>query len=156
MIDAYHRVARSKRELGTKLGRQPTSEEIGQATGIAAQKIEKMRSYLLDQSLSLDRAVSDDDGRKFMDFIADPNELENTPVDRLVGEAMTGEVRKLLAVLKPIEADILRQRFGLEDDRELTLKEIGEKYNLSRERIRQLQEQALLKMRRALARRDML
>src|SRR5262249_12380510 len=51
MIDAYHRVARSKRELGTKLGRQPTNEEIGQATGIAPQKIEKMRTYLLDQSL---------------------------------------------------------------------------------------------------------
>ena len=156
MIDAYHRVARSKRELGTKLGRPPTSEEIGEATGIAPQKIEKMRSYLLDQSLSLDRAVSDEDGRKFIDFIADPNEMENTPVDRLVGEAMTGEVRKLLEHLKPIEADILKQRFGLHDDKELTLKEIGEKYNLSRERIRQLQEQALLKMRRALQRRDML
>ncbi|HJZ87737.1 MAG TPA: sigma-70 family RNA polymerase sigma factor [Polyangia bacterium] len=156
MIDAYHRVARSKRELGTKLGRQPTNEEIGQATGIAPQKIEKMRTYLLDQSLSLDRAVSDEDGRKFIDFIADPNEIDNTPVDRLVGEAMTSEVRRLLEHLKPIEADILKQRFGLDDDHELTLKEIGQKYNLSRERIRQLQEQALLKMRRALQRRDML
>jgi RNA polymerase primary sigma factor len=69
---------------------------------------------------------------------------------------MTEEVQTLLSDLKPIEADILRQRFGLEDDRELTLKEIGEKYNLSRERIRQLQEQALGKMRRALARKEML
>jgi RNA polymerase primary sigma factor len=69
-------------------------------------------------------------------------------------QAMTEEVRELLLDLKPIEADILRQRFGLDDDRELTLKEIGEKYNLSRERIRQLQEQALSKMRRALSRRE--
>ena len=58
--------------------------------------------------------------------------------------------------LKPIEADILRQRFGLDTDKELTLKEIGEKYNLSRERIRQLQEQALTKMRRALQRKDLM
>ena len=69
---------------------------------------------------------------------------------------MTSEIRNLLRSLKPIEADILRQRFGLEDDQELTLKEIGEKYNLSRERIRQLQEQALLKMRRALQRKDLM
>ena len=61
---------------------------------------------------------------------------------------------KLLSGLKPIEADILRKRFGLENDQELTLKEIGDKYNLSRERIRQLQEQALGKMRRAMAKRE--
>ncbi len=156
MIDAYHRVAKSKRELTGKLGRQPTSEEIGVATGIAAQKIEKMRSYLLDQSFSLDRPVSDDDGRKFIDFIQDPNADETTPADRLADAAVSTEVRRLLDHLKPIEADILRQRFGLDEDKELTLKEIGEKYNLSRERIRQLQEQALTKMRRALARKDLM
>ena len=61
---------------------------------------------------------------------------------------------KLLGVLKPIEADILRKRFGLVNDRELTLKEIGDKYRLSRERMRQLQEQALGKMRRAMSKRE--
>ena len=64
------------------------------------------------------------------------------------------EMLELLAALKPIEADILRKRFGLVNDQELTLKEIGDKYNLSRERIRQLQEQALGKMRRAMAKRE--
>jgi len=156
MIDAYHRVAKSKRELAGKLGRQPTVEEIGAATGIAAAKVEKMRSYLLDQSFSLDRPVSDEDGRRFIDFIQDPNAETTSPVDTLADQAMTTEVRELLSGLKPIEADILRQRFGLDDDKELTLKEIGEKYNLSRERIRQLQEQALLKMRRALQRKDLM
>ena len=90
-----------------------------------------MRTYLLDQQLSLDRSVSDEDGRRFIDFIVDPNQPDEAPVERLVDEAMTTEVRRLLEHLKPIEADILRQRFGLEDDKELTLKEIGEKYNLS-------------------------
>lgn len=156
MIDAYHRVAKSKRELAGRLGRQPTAEELGEATGIAPAKIEKMRSYLLDQSFSLDRPVSDEDGRRFIDFIQDPNQEQVSPVDTLANEAMTEEVRHLLQTLKPIEADILRQRFGLDDERELTLKEIGEKYNLSRERIRQLQEQALMKMRRALQRKDLM
>ncbi len=156
MIDAYHRVAKSKRELSGKLGRQPTSEELGEATGIAPAKIEKMRTFLLDQSFSLDKTISDEDGRKFIDFIQDPNAENHSPTDLLVDEAMTSEVRAQLDHLKPIEADILRQRFGLDTDKELTLKEIGEKYNLSRERIRQLQEQALLKMRRALQRKDLM
>jgi RNA polymerase primary sigma factor len=156
MIDAYHRVAKTKRELSAKLGRQPTSEEIGEMTGIAAAKIEKMRTFLLDQSFSLDRTVSDEDGRKFIDFIQDPNAENRTTTDDMVDDAMETEVRAQLDTLKPIEADILRQRFGLDTDRELTLKEIGEKYNLSRERIRQLQEQALTKMRRALQRKDLM
>jgi RNA polymerase primary sigma factor len=156
MIDAYHRVAKCKRELSAKLGRQPTSEEIAEVTNIAAPKIEKMRTFLLDQSFSLDRTVSDEDGRKFIDFIQDPNAENRTTADDLVDDAMTDEVRAQLDTLKPIEADILRQRFGLDTDKELTLKEIGEKYNLSRERIRQLQEQALLKMRRALQRKDLM
>jgi RNA polymerase primary sigma factor len=154
MIDVYHRVARSKRELSGKLGRQPTTEELGVATGLGVAKIEKMRGYLLDQSFSLDRAISDTDGRRFIDFMQDESPASQ-PTEQLVNAAMTSELRRLLMDLKPIEADILRQRFGLDSDKELTLKEIGEKYNLSRERIRQLQEQALLKMRRALVRRDM-
>ena len=155
MIDAYHRIAKSSRELLAKLGRQPTAAELALATGIAAAKIEKMRTFLTDQSFSLDRQVSDEEGRKFIDFLTEP---EGTPTitDRLALQAMSDEVRELLEHLKPIEADILRQRFGLDTDRGLTLKEIGDKYHLSRERIRQLQEQALSKMRRALARKEML
>ncbi len=156
MIDAYHRVAKSRRELSAKLGRQPTTEELAAATNIAGAKIEKMRTFLLDQSVSLDRPISDEDGRKFIDFLQDPNAEEHSPTETLVEEAMTCEVRAQLDQLRPIEADILRQRFGLGTDKELTLKEIGEKYNLSRERIRQLQEQALTKMRRALQRKDLM
>ena len=154
MIDAYHRIARARRELAAKLGRQATVEELSQATQIAPGKIEKMRTYLVDQSLSLDRPVSEEDGRHFIEFLQDPSWEDGAPADRMTTQAQTEELRELLRDLKPIEADILRQRFGLDDDRELTLKEIGEKYNLSRERIRQLQEQALMKMRRALGRND--
>ncbi|HUS68009.1 MAG TPA: sigma-70 family RNA polymerase sigma factor [Kofleriaceae bacterium] len=152
MIDAYHRIARARRELAAKLGRNATTEELAQATQIAPGKIEKMRTYLIDGSMSLDKPVSDEDGRQFIEFLHDPSYDEAAPAERMTLEAQTEELRGLLDDLKPIEADILRQRFGLDDDRELTLKEIGEKYNLSRERIRQLQEQALTKIRRALVR----
>lgn len=156
MIDAHHKLTKAKRELTARLGRQPTTAELAEATEIPPHKVEKMRTYLVDQSFSLDRPVNDEDGRNFGEFLRDPKFDEETPVDRIDNELMTSEVRRLLRELKPIEADILRQRFGLDDDRELTLKQIGEKYNLSRERIRQLQEQALGKMRRALSRKQML
>jgi RNA polymerase primary sigma factor len=156
MIDAQHRLAKARRELTAKLGRTPTTEELAGATAMPADKIEKMRSWILDQSISLDRPVGDEDGRNLAEVLEDPEREASSPSDELALEAMSQEVRSLLDELKPIEADILRRRFGLDDDQELTLKEIGEKYNLSRERIRQLQEQALIKMRRALERKEMI
>jgi len=155
MIDAQHRLAKARRELTAKLGRAPSSPELAEATQMPLDKIEKMRSWVLDQSISLDRPVGDEDGRTLGEVLEDPDREEVSPTEELEMEALTSELRALLRSLKPIEAEILRQRFGLDDDQELTLKEIGEKYNLSRERIRQLQEQALGKMRRALARREM-
>jgi RNA polymerase primary sigma factor len=156
MIDAQHRLTKARRQLTGQLGRQPTSEELATATQMPIDKIEKMRSWLLEQSISIDKPVGDDEGRVLGEVLEDPDREDVSPTGELEWEALTAEVRDLLAELRPIEADILRQRFGLETEQELTLKEIGEKYNLSRERIRQLQEQALAKMRRALARRDLM
>jgi RNA polymerase primary sigma factor len=156
MIDAQHRLAKARRQLTGELGRQPTSEELAKATHMPLDKIEKMRSWLLEQSISLDKPVGDDEGRVLGEVLEDPDREDVSPTGDLEWEALTTEVRELLGELRPIEADILRQRFGLGTEQELTLKEIGDKYNLSRERIRQLQEQALSKMRRALARREMM
>ena len=154
MIDAYHKVSKARRELEAKTGRDPTHEELALHTGLAATKIERMDTLLLDAPISLDRPVADGDGRKVIDFLED-SETE-MPGETLETTAMNEQVRQVIACLRPIEADILRKRFGLERDEELTLKEIGEQYSLSRERIRQLQEQALGKIRRELRRRDML
>jgi RNA polymerase primary sigma factor len=156
MIDAQHRLTKARRQLTGQLGRQPTSEELAAATQMPIDKIEKMRSWLLEQSVSIDKPVGDDEGRVLGEVLEDPDREEVSPTGDLEWEALTAEVRDLLRELRPIEADILRQRFGLGTEQELTLKEIGDKYNLSRERIRQLQEQALVKMRRALARRDLM
>ena len=156
MIDAQHRLTKARRQLTGQLGRQPTSEELATATQMPIDKIEKMRSWLLEQSISIDKPVGDDEGRVLGEILEDPDREDFSPTGDLEWEALTNEVRDLLCELRPIEADILRQRFGLGTEQELTLKEIGDKYNLSRERIRQLQEQALAKMRRALARRDLM
>jgi RNA polymerase primary sigma factor len=156
MIDAQHRLTKARRQLTGSLGRNPTSEELAVATQMPIDKIEKMRSWLLESSVSIDKPVGDDEGRVLGEVLEDPDREDVSPTGDLEWEALTTEVRDLLRELRPIEADILRQRFGLETEQELTLKEIGDKYNLSRERIRQLQEQALAKMRRALARRDLM
>jgi RNA polymerase primary sigma factor len=156
MIDAQHRLTKARRQLTGKLGRQPTTEELAEATNMPLDKVEKMRSWLLEQSVSIDKPVGDDEGRVLGEVLEDPDREVGSPTDDLEWIALTTEVQELLRELRPIEADILRQRFGLGTEQELTLKEIGDKYNLSRERIRQLQEQALAKMRRALARRDLL
>ena len=153
MIDAYHRIAKSQRELQSKLERPPTTQEIAAATGIEAEKLEKMKTFLSETPVSLDRPISDEDGRRLIDVLVDPNEAPAVPEQMASSETQT-EMLRLLASLKPIEADILRKRFGLVNDKERTLKEIGDEYRLSRERVRQLQEQALGKMRRAMAKRE--
>jgi RNA polymerase primary sigma factor len=155
MIDAYHRIAKSERELQSKLERPATTEEIASVTGIEAEKLEKMRTFLADNPVSLDRSLSEDDGRRLIDVLVDPNEAPSPP-EQMMNSETQQEMLKLLSVLKPIEADILRKRFGLASDHERTLKEIGDEYRLSRERVRQLQEQALGKMRKAMAKREIL
>ena len=150
MIDAYHKVSKARRELEAKHGREPTEEELAKVTGLALSKIERMSNLLLDQAVSLDKPVSDEDGRRVIDFLQD--EDADMPGDQLEADALNDEVRRIISSLRPIEADILRKRFGLVEEQELTLKEIGSQYSLSRERIRQLQEQALGKIRRELKR----
>ncbi|MEZ4384598.1 MAG: sigma-70 family RNA polymerase sigma factor [Nannocystaceae bacterium] len=152
MIDAYHKVSKARRELETKTGREPSHAELAEHTGLALAKIERMDTMMFDHAISLDKPVSDEDGRRVVDFLED-TEAE-VPGDRLEAEAINNQVRDVIDMLRPIEADILRKRFGLEEDTEHTLKQIGEQYSLSRERIRQLQEQALGKIRRELKRRE--
>ncbi|PRQ04041.1 RNA polymerase sigma factor RpoD [Enhygromyxa salina] len=154
MIDAYHKVNKARRELEAKHGREPTREELAKHTGLALAKIEKMGTMLVDNPISIDKPVSDDDGRRVGDFLEDEN--AETPGEGLEADALNDQVKRLVSKLRPIEADIIRKRFGLIDEEELTLKEIGGQYSLSRERIRQLQEQALGKIRRELKRLELM
>ncbi len=148
MLDTFNRVQKATQALSSRTGKEPSTEELSKETGIAEDKLEKMQGYWAETPFSLDRPVNDEDGRKFVDFLE--SESIPSPHETLVQQAWTDEVQRLLGTLSPMESRILRWRFGLDDEEELTLKEIGDKYNLSRERIRQLQEQALGKIRKAL------
>jgi len=145
MLDTYNRVTRAKQTISARTGREATPEELEKETGIPKDKLEKVKDLYADTPFSLDRPVGDEDGRRFIDFLeADTS----SPHEELSSVRWSDEVRRLLATLTPIESSIIRWRFGLDNEDELTLKEIGDKYNLSRERIRQLQEQAIGKIRR--------
>jgi len=146
MLDTYNRVARTTQAIIARVGREPTIEELERETGIPREKLEKVKDFYAETPFSLDRPVGDEDGRRFIDFLQEENAL--SPFDNLANQNWAQEVRRLLDTLTPIESRIIRWRFGLDDEDELTLKEIGDKYNLSRERIRQLQEQALGKIRK--------
>ncbi len=146
MLDTHNRVARATASVIARTGREPTLEELEHETGIPQEKLDKVKGAWAETPFSLDRPVGDEDGRKFIDFLQDDNGV--SPYENLVSQKWGDEVRRLLGTLTPIESRIIRWRFGLDDEDELTLKEIGDKYNLSRERIRQLQEQALGKIRK--------
>jgi RNA polymerase primary sigma factor len=145
MLDTVNRISKATQQIALKEGREATPQELEGETGIPVEKLEKIRSAWTEEPFSLDRPVNDEDGRRFIDFLQE--EDAESPFDSIAAGSWDEELRRMLEDLTPMEARILRWRFGLDDEDELTLKEIGDKYNLSRERIRQLQEQALGKLR---------
>lgn len=152
VLEAHHKLSRASREFESLHGRKPQLDELAEHTSIASEKIERMSALSFDRAISLDRPISDEDGRGMVDFLKDDE--APAPGEHLEVEALSEQVRSVITQLRPIEADILRKRFGLDGSGdELTLKEIGTQYSLSRERIRQLQDQALDKIRRELKRR---
>ena len=152
MIDTHHRLSKTQRNLSARLGRKPSTEELSDESGIPLEKLRKMSTYLLEPGVSLDRQVNDDDSRRFIDMLGDEDEGKPSVPEKISNQRMWEETQRILRDLKPMEADILKRRFGLDGQEEETLKQIGESYDLSRERIRQLQEQALGKVRKALKR----
>ncbi len=145
-LDEVQRMARARDASTAKHGEAPTREELSSQTGISAKKL----TFLHDQvttrgTISLDATFGPEGDATLIDVFAIPT--ETTPEEQFDAAEWSAQLEALLSGLPSMEASILRYRFGLDDGDELTLHEIGEKYNLSRERIRQLQEQALLKLR---------
>ncbi len=151
MLEAQHAIEKIRQELMGDLGRPPVPQEIADAANIPVTKLNQMNHYIMGQPLSLDRPVHDDDDRSFGDTITDPDSDE-CPTESMTTKLLTDQLSKLLHLLTPIEADVITKRFGLGDDEERTFREIGVLHNLSRERIRQIQNTALDKLKRALER----
>ncbi len=148
-LDTQHRLARAREMIILRLGRAPTDEELAKEAGIDCRRLMKARKHPLVPVCSLDREISDSDDRRYIDLLAD--EDGKSPFESTMLRAWTKDMNQVLGVLTDMEQSIIRWRYGLDNGEEMTLKEIGDYYNLSRERIRQLQEQALRKIRRHLA-----
>lgn len=152
MLDACNRVNRARREFEALHGRKATNEELESLTGVSQERIARMCWSLVEAPISLD--APSPDGLSLLDAVEDTSLV--APSEQMDASLMLTQLEEVFATLSPIEADILRKRMGLGDERELTLKEIGEWHSLSRERIRQLQEQALAKLRGEFRRRNLM
>ena len=151
IVDARRQVTRAKNELTQLHNRAPTDAELAAHLGQPIERLRQTLAGVQQDPVSLDESISGEDPRKFLDLMRD---TQNPGVDEaLIRENTHARVRELLHLLNPIEKDIIRRRFGLGTDSDQTLDDIGKLYNLSRERVRQIQAQGLLKMRRMCERR---
>lgn len=146
MTDLVNKWLRTTRQLTQKLGRRPTTSEIAKEMGVPEDKVKRI-AKLAQKPASLETPLSeDDDEYQLLDLLADINAV--SPNDQLDHELQWEEVMKLLENLKEREKEILILRFGLNDNIPKTLEEIGEKYGLTRERVRQIEAESISKLRK--------
>ncbi len=154
LVDKIARMRRIAMQLAEEFGREPTDEELAEELNMAPAKIAQLRTAAI-RPASLDATVGqEEDGSSLGDMIGD--EMAGDPSDLLSDKNMRKAVLDLLHVLDERELKIINLRFGLDGKKEMTLEEVGRKFKVTRERIRQLQNIALRKIRRALEKQDKL
>jgi RNA polymerase primary sigma factor len=151
LVDKIAKVRRVSVQMSDELGREPTDEELSEEIGIATTKVAQLKSLGI-RPTSLDATVGDDDSAEFSEIIRD--EEAETPFELLRDKNLLHQMDGLLDVLDRREKRIIAQRFGLNGGRPKTLEDIGKDFGVTRERIRQLQNVALAKLRRALSRKE--
>jgi RNA polymerase primary sigma factor len=144
MIELIGDVYKVSRELQQGLGREPDAEEIGRAMNTTAEKVRQILRAA-KQPISLETPVGEDEGNTISDFIADRG--ARAPAEAADDAMLKCQVEDALQELNARERQVLRMRFGLEDGRDRTLGEIGEELGVSRERVRQIEAEALAKLR---------
>ena len=150
-VDQVYHLGRAEVRLRERFGREATDTELGTELNLTAERIGELRTAAV-RPASLDAPMGDDETSRLADVVADENaEIPGSSLDK---EASFEILREVLPKLPPREADILRMRFGLEGGVEKTLEEIGAMMRLTRERIRQLQNVALVRLRRLMEKRD--
>ena len=151
MVDKIAKLRRLAAGMSEELGREPTDEELAEEVGISVGKLAQLRTVSL-RPASLDAPVSDEDSKELGETVSD---LEaQSPLEQLSDSNLLDELAEVLCVLDSRERRIISARFGLEGETPKTLETVGRKFGVTRERIRQLQNGALEKLRRALARRE--
>ena len=144
LMDTLATLSRSSSALLKQLGREPTPAELAEDTGIPVDKVQSALRAAPDL-ISLSAAVGEEGDHELGDMLADPT--SEGPFDAAAAAIERDDLRSLLAQLDEREREILSLRFGLADDRPLTLDEVGRRFNLTRERIRQIEAKALTKLR---------
>jgi RNA polymerase primary sigma factor len=149
--DKVSKMRRVALQMSEELGREPTDDELGEEIGIVSEKISHLKTVAI-RPASLDAPVSDDDLTEFGESVGD--EGARTPFESLRDKDLNNEVDGLLEVLNDREKKIISQRFGFDGGARKTLEEVGAVLGVTRERIRQLQNVALSKLRHALDQRE--
>jgi RNA polymerase primary sigma factor len=151
LVDKIGKIRRVAARMTEELGREPSSEELAEELGLAVAKVSHLKNVAV-RPASLDARINADDDTPFGDLVSD--EKAEDPFATLRDKDLRDEIVDLLDVLDARERRIISCRFGLDGGRERTLEEVGKKFGVTRERIRQLQNIALLKMRKALLKRE--
>ncbi len=144
MIEQINKVVRESRQLMQKLGREPTDDEIAQQLGWPLSRVKQVKS-VAREPISLDTPIGEEEDSLLGDFIED-KEVEN-PAAQTAFTLLQEQLRTVLGTLPPREQEVLKMRFGLEDGYSLTLEEVGLYFDVTRERIRQIEAKALRRLR---------
>jgi RNA polymerase primary sigma factor len=144
MIETINKVIRTSRYLVQQYGREPSAEEIAQQMEMPADKVRKVLK-IVKEPVSLETPIGDDEESSLGDFVEDRQTL--SPADAAMALSLEEQTRKVLATLTPREEQILRLRFGIGEKSDYTLEEVGQRFAVTRERIRQIEAKALRKLR---------
>ena len=144
MIENINKLTRTSRSLVQELGREPTADEIGKHMDLPASKVRKIMK-IAQAPVSLETPVGEEEDSHLGDFIEDKN--SPSPVDEVISASLREQTGNVLRSLSPREELVLRMRFGVGEGSEHTLEEVGKSFNVTRERIRQIESKALRKLR---------
>ena len=144
MVETINKMVRIQRQMTLELNREPSEEEIAKKMGISVDKVREVMKISQDP-VSLETPIGEEDDSHLGDFIKDENSL--SPEEYATNEILKEEINEVLSTLQPREQQVLELRFGLIDGTCYTLEEVGKRFNVTRERIRQIEAKALRKLR---------
>ena len=144
MVETINRLTRTTRALIQKLGRDPTASEIAQAMGVTEARVAEIQKIALDP-ISLETTIGDEEDSKISDFIEDESAL--SPLEATSQILLREQLLSVIETLTPREQKVIRMRYGLDNSHPRTLEEVGKEFNVTRERIRQIEAKALRKLR---------
>jgi RNA polymerase primary sigma factor len=144
MVETINKLVRASRRLLQELGREPTPEEIAVEMGITEEKVREIQKIAQDP-VSLETPIGEEEDSHLSDFIED--EASAAPTDAVSITMLKEQLLGVLDTLTPREEKVLRLRYGLDDGRSRTLEEVGKEFNVTRERIRQIEAKAVKKLR---------